>query len=402
MPLKSPNKKGNEKADVKKGKADIPPALQVPPIGAVRPVAMKPVPPPQAMTAPIAPIKQIQPSPAAQTRMQPGGIPAPKEAGSLSDSVLKPFNGMLNFLGKRIAPYYLKLLKIEVLNLAVAFALGLVFAIFFVLLLGLLGGFTILGIVSGLGALMASLPLLIISALLLLIAIFVISWAQNSVQLTSILYTDSEMSGRTGFSIIENAKAISGKIFRYVIVNLALVAVLCIPAILILLVGFGGSLMSMGSSGGSGSSALLGLGGILLSYVLLFVYGVIALVLFQYFTQFWVFEMLIANRGVVDALKRSIMLACRKPVETILFDILFVVGLAIVTIPLFIVSFIIGLIFTLVQLALGVLSGPVLGIVVMLLMYFIRLVLNILIFTGSQAYSVPTRYLFWKGIKDTV
>ena len=320
----------------------------------------------------------------------------------MGDVVIKPFNGMMDFLGRRIAPYYLTLLKIEALNLAVAFGLGFVFAALFLLLLGILGGFTILGIVSGLSAVMASIPLLIIMVILLVIAVFVISWAQNSVQLTSILLTDSEMAGKTGFSIIENAKAISGKIFRYVIVNLALVAVLCIPALLIVVVGFGGSLMSMGTGGGSGSSALLGLGGILLSYMLLFVYGIIAFVLYQYFIQFWTFEMLIADRGVVDALKRSVMLSCRKPVETILFDVLFVVGLVIVMIPLFIVSFIVGLILTLGQLALSVLSGPVLGIVVMVLIYAIRLVLNVLIFTGSQVYSVPSRYLFWKGIKDTV
>jgi len=400
MPLKTPKKKGNGKQDVKKGRMDIPPA---PPVIEAPPAPMKPLQSPPIMAAPRAPIEPARPSLAAPSQMQSqqkGSGSAPKETGSLSDGVLKPFNGMIDFLGKKIVSYYLTLLKIEVLNLAVAFALGLVFAIFFVLLLGLLGGFTLLGIVSGLSTLTASIPLLIITVILIVIAVFVISWVQNSIQLTSILYTDSEMSGKGGFRIIENAKAISGKIFKYVIVHLALVMVLCIPAIVIMVVGFGGSAMSMGA--GSGSSALLGLGGLLISYMLLFVYALIAMVVYLYFTQFWVFEMLLADRGVTDALKRSIMIACKKPVETILFDLLFIVGSAVVMVPLFIVSFIVGAILTVGQFALSALGGPFIGMIVVLVFYVLRVILNVFIFTTSEVYSIPTRYLFWKGIKDKV
>jgi len=315
---------------------------------------------------------------------QPGG-PRSKEQ-SLGDLILEPFTGCLDFLGKRIAPYYTTLVKIAFVQGLAVFAIGAVFAVIAILLLGILGGFSLLGISQGLGIAMASLPLLVAGCVLLLILVVLISWIETTIEMTAINYTAMELEGKAGFGIIETAKRIMGRTFRYVLVNLGIVLVAMLPAALIV-----GAMIALGNpiAGFVGVFLIIG-------------YMVVVFVAFAFFAQFWRYGFLIDDLPVVEALKRSFKIAKARPLEVVLFDLLFIGIGIIVMIPLFIASMVVGFGLGLVQMIFSLLSIGILTIVMAVIITIVRMVANLLIFTLAQVYYTPTHYLFWKRIKERI
>ncbi|MEM3422520.1 MAG: hypothetical protein QXF86_00815 [Candidatus Bilamarchaeaceae archaeon] len=119
-----------------------------------------------------------------------------------------------------------------------------------------------------------------------------------------------------------------------------------------------------------------------------------AVILFIFITQFWPYNVFLRDMGVKSGLLKNFEMIKSKPIEIILFDIIF----AICALGLFIILFIV------------IMTGLLFVPLVVVFNYhgesFIILLLEwlflILVSSVVETFAIPTFYLFWKEFQDNI
>jgi len=303
---------------------------------------------------------------------------------SLSDLITQPINQWVEYIKQNAVKYYVGLLKIELLGIAVFSLIVLAFGLVSAGLFILLGGF---------GNLLA----LVASGIIFFIGLILASWSYSSIQMTELIYTDCEFGNRE-FTIIKSAKEISGKVLRFIVIDTLIITALMIPAIIMAIVFISGGIGPSALKTSSTSNPLIGILGLLAAYFMIIVYFVIVMSIYGFLSQFWRYGFVLENLGIVESLKKSISMAKRKLVEVLVVGI--VLGLiagSIFSIPSMIYYFFWQIESNVLAMTLSL--GPI-GIVI----FVIGIIMHILISTAlgviPKVFSVPTHYLFWKMIKE--
>ncbi len=307
---------------------------------------------------------------------------------SLTDFITQPLNTWIEYMKENAVKYYKNLLKINLASIAAFVVPIIVFGAMAALLFFLLGGTKIPNMLA-----------MVVSGFVLLVGIILAGWASDSIEMTRILYTDAEFSGKP-FNMVETAKMISGKVLRYLIADVLIWTLLMIPAAIIFFLFLGGwvGLSALGTKTGS-SGFLLALLGFLAGYMLIFVYLVAATFLHNFLLQFWKYGFLLENLGIRESLKKSISIIKRRPLEVFVFNLVSgIIAGGVLSIPLIIYGVLAQIGFNIIQLSL--LLGPI-GWVIIIVAIIIHLIINTILGTIPEAFAVPTHYLVWKMAKDS-
>jgi len=338
---------------------------------------------------------------------EPVESPAMKE-GSLIDFVLEPFKQWYDFARPNWKGYWFGLLKIAFTSFFVNVAL-------FILLLLVLAG--IVFAAGGFGEILRLnvVPLIAIVLLLfviLVVGVFLIGWITASISSTAVIYTNARFLGGE-FSIWGSFMKIKGRVLRYMLIEYGLYLIVMLPFLLIFgliigviaisLFGFSGLVSS------SPTSTLPLLGAALFSYFLLYIFVMIFFLfvslfnlIFRFFAQFWGYGFLLEDLGVIDALKKSVRIVRNKPLETLVFCIIWFVAVAVASLPLSFFSFFINIGFRLFPYfymsSLGLLGNVLLYAAIFLVAAFVSIFLS----TLAKVVSIPIHYLFWKKVKGQI
>jgi|GEM_PF-5847210 len=277
------------------------------------------------------------------------------------DTVTGTANETFNFLKKKIKLLFIDILKIEIGAFAIAIA---------VILIGLLFMF-------GLG-LFSSLPLDSenpdISEILPLIAGLLVTFLFAGILSTifqSVTYNAVDMR-------MKNARVmITERFQRNFIPMLSLMILIGIVYLIIFIPGIIAIV--------SGSMT-----GVFLAFTLLFI-SILILIVFLFFAQFAVLELLINERGPWESIMNSLELVKKNFWAVIAFDIAYwIISMALGSVMAFI-SYSIQILFFMLMMV-----NPLAGILIMVL---ILLIVEIIYVAGMKAIMLPFMYKFWKNIQ---
>jgi len=270
------------------------------------------------------------------------------------------FKDEWNFLKGNFKNFFINSMKIQAL------------AVLPIIIIVILGAFLFLS--------MDVLPAVVLAIILLAIGMFV------SVSMDSVIYnlTDNSFKKKkTG--IIKNFKRnflpVSGYIiFMSIVVGL----IIAVPLILLLPEGF---------VEGTDST----LEKIIYPRLVSALISVVAM-LFAFFLQFSMLELVISRRGIIGSIKRSISLVKNNFWETIAFSILMTIVVWIISIPAILIIFML-----IMPMAFGFMIAPLAGgwiILVAYILFWIIMILILSIVLQAFEYTVtmPARYSFWKKI----
>ncbi|MDO8553657.1 MAG: hypothetical protein Q7S22_02525 [Candidatus Micrarchaeota archaeon] len=303
---------------------------------------------------------------------------------SLGDFITQPINQWIDYIRQNAVKYYVGLLKIELLAIAIFSLIILVFGLISFGALALLGGFQ------------SSLAL-VVSGIIFLIGLILASWSYSSIQMTELIYTDCEFNNKE-FAIIKSAKEISGKVLRFIVVDTLIITALMIPGAIIVIVFIAGGAGLSALKTSSGSNPLIGIMGLLAAYFILIIYFILVMFIYGILTQFWRYGFIIENLGIRESLKKSISIVKRKPSEVLI--VIIVLGLitgSVFSIPSMIYYFFAQIGMNILSLTLS--FGPI-GIIIFVIGIVVHILISTVLGVIPKTFSVPTRYLFWKMIKD--
>jgi hypothetical protein len=187
---------------------------------------------------------------------------------------------------------------------------------------------------------------------------------------------------------------IKGKVFRYVLLDILIRILISLPALAIIAIPV---LSSISLAKASPASFLVMFYGLMFAYMLAFFYVMAALLLYSFFTQFWVYGFLLDGLGVMDSLKQSFRMVRARPLDILISDLVMMVLSWIASVPMmaFYMMAYVALIFLEVLFILMPLAG--LG---LLLIGGLACVLASIFFTVLvEMLQVPMLYLLWKEFK---
>lgn len=285
-----------------------------------------------------------------------------KNINYVVDSAGKGFG----LIKKSAVPLYLDLLKVSALSTLVAI-IGL--AIVGILLFVSLGGAFFASLTE------ETVPELGLGAILVLLAIIpifiVVSLLSQAVGSVVFNVVENRTQGK-GTTIIAQSKKNLMPVVRYTIVVWVIGLIIALPMLLSLFLGM---------------DAAIGL-------CIFTTLSVVAYLLFLFFTQFGMYELILGGKGAVDSLKSSAILARANILAVALLDIIvIVVGMATwAGARLFEVI----LQFIPAALSLGGIWSMILGYAIYMVLY---MGVTILISAFTQAIIIPIVYNFWKGLK---
>ncbi len=267
---------------------------------------------------------------------------------------------------KSAVPLYVDLVKVSALATLVSL-IGL--AIVGILLFVSLGGTFFASLAEEAGPDFGLGTILVLLAIIPIFIIFsLLSQAVGSVVFNVV---DNRTQGK-GTTIIEQSKKNLMPVVRYTLIVWIILLLIALPIAFSLFLGMDAAI------------------GICIFSVL----SVVAYILFLFFTQFGMYELILGGKGAVDSLKSSAILARANILSVALLDIIvIVVGMATwAGTRLFEVI----LQFIPAALSLGGVWSMIVGYAIYMLLY---LVVTVLISAFSQAIVIPIVYNFWKGLK---
>lgn len=320
------------------------------------------------------------------------------------DFILAPFQAWWGFIQTNYKIYYTQLLKIALIELVAGWVLFILFAmvgagLFLLLTAG--GGMSGLDTLDLSAFTRTAIIGMVVLGLFVLIALVITGWIQTTIGLTAILFTDMQLSNRSEpFSIRSAFQAIQGKVLKYVLLEWVLLFILILPGLLLFvlpLISGGAAGLLAPSREAAGMGALAGIFGFLAAIFLFIGYAVLVFNLYRFFAQFWKYGFLLGNLGVMEALKTSFSMVKRKWLEVIAFDLFWLFGIILFSVPLSIYGFFaqIGLRF----ISFGAGLAPALWIVYLVVL-LVHVVIATILTTIVQVFSLPTHYLFWKKLAE--
>lgn len=313
----------------------------------------------------------------------------------------KPFRVWIEYIRTAYKRYYLSLLKINLTALIAGWGLGVILLIIGLLIAVVLNGFNPALDPQKIASFFANTTDLIVVAAFLVVAIILESWLSNSIKLTAILYTHSQIEG-ADFSFWGASKKIKWKVLRYILIDAVLRVILLLPLILFFALAILGGFTSFGPSAGNDFSTILAnIAALLLMIVIGIFYILVVYFLYAFLTQFWSYGFLINDLGIIPSLRRSLGIIRRRFIEVILFDVFWGVGILVLMVPLFVFSILWGFFRSFLSF-LSTLAGLKGGIfwVFYILSIILETIVVIMLSTMVQSFSLPTQYMFWKKVKD--
>jgi hypothetical protein len=316
------------------------------------------------------------------------------------DPIIDSFRQWLDYIRPNLVRYYTGILKINLASLFATWAL-LIAIIAVVVVIAFALGILVIGTggISAGNSPALLLPILVIVAIIIIIlAILALQLVQTTIESTSIVFTDAEFNDKD-FSIMGTSGRIAGRILRYILVNAAIWIAILIPVIIlaIALAAWGGGMISASSADGTGF--LSGLLAVMAFVMLVILYYFIAAMVYYFLTQFWIFGFLVDGKGVIESLRASVSIIRKRPLEVIGFDILFIVGMLVFSIPLIIFNFIAYIPMTLLDTA-ARLSYNIILWGIYLSAVIVQSILIVFFTSFVQVFTTPAHYLFWKRIKE--
>lgn len=303
---------------------------------------------------------------------------ARKDSGDVAGPMMDAFSNWLAYIKRNTVRYYVGLLKIGLTTLFAGWiVLMAVVAVGLALLIGAGVRLDAAGIVDDIAANATVFGIVIIY---LLIGFMVLKWVERTIQLTAIIFTDAEFSGKR-FSLIESALRICWPVLRLTLADMGLFILFLLPAVL---------LAAFGLAGGSAVA-----GTIALMFIVLYV-GVMAMV-YTFLTQFWFYGVVLEGRGVMDSLKRSVRIAKGNIMDVFVFDVVWMMGIVVFSIPLIIYSFISEIAGRIFEALMA--SGSLAMVGAYLLFVIVSAMISTVLTTIMEAFATPSHYLFWKNIR---
>jgi len=366
-------------------KADSPVRVATP-----APTAMEPKPVPAIKAPEPKPIAQPKPIPVSRPAEAPK---APQKQGLL-DFVIEPFSKWFDFIKKNWKQYYLGLLKITFFNLATTLAVLIILG----LVLGAMAvvGFGANALTNGAAAaaIGANVVLLVAATAIIIAIALLLMWVNTTISLSALVFTDASFNGKK-FGLRATCWAIKWKVLRYLVLSVAIGLVLAIPLIVV-----GGIyIMGAGAAGLSGAGAGLAAVGGALVFAIAMVYIIVAAILYGFLTQFWRFGFLVEGLGIRVALKKTVSIVRMRLAEVLVFDILWVIGIVIFSIPLFVYGMVESIIEMVVRVVVGLIGNDILILATVIIIMIINTIFQSLLGAVLEAFSLPTLYLFWKKVK---
>ncbi|MDD5172048.1 MAG: hypothetical protein PHF60_03355 [Candidatus ainarchaeum sp.] len=288
------------------------------------------------------------------------------------------FNSWLAYIKRNAVRYYTGLLKIGLATLLASWILLIVMLLIgFALLFSVGAALGVGGMLENASTNVTALAMIIIGGL---IGFVILKWVERTIQMTALIYTDAEFSGRK-FDLIKSALRIYWPVFRLTLADMGLFILFLVPAVLLAAFGMANA------SDVSGGIAIL----------LIFLYVIVMAIAYTFLTQFWSYGVVLEGRGVRDSLKQSLRIVKRSIMDVLVFDAIWVVGILVFAIPVIIYSFISGLVDGMLQVMME--NGDLAIIGVYLLFAIVNAIISVVLTTIMEAFATPTHYLFWKSVK---
>jgi len=329
-------------------------------------------------TGPGAAFPAPQPKPSALAPPIPGK--GADETDDFAEIITRPVVGAWDFLKTGCLPAYLSLLKLNLVrNVLYFLSLAVLFGI-------------LLGIVLALAGYAAASPLVFWSAMLILmLAGFVlILWMVQTFESAAYLLIAQKIAAKP-YSMMSALGSARGPTLRYAFLDLGLRLLVMIPGLLLLLLPFGVQM-------GTGSSAFLA-PGLALAYFTFLIYYFFANLIYEFLVQFWRYGFLFEGLGVVASLKRSYSLIRSRPIETFVFNLVYVVAFIAFSIPSFVFGIVAYFVLLIVQLA-SLMALGMWGYVVYFAVALLLAIAGIVFSSIMETACRPLHYLFWKGVTD--
>lgn len=307
----------------------------------------------------------------------PGAGQAGKKKDSL-DYAVDLISPSFDFTMANFRDLFVKMAKVELASYAAVAVLLVVTAIVAGGIL-LLGGMLPSGNMGIYDKLVSNTPLLAAIAAWLLFAFLALVWVSKSFSAVSLVIAKEQYEGKYS-GIWATFNRIKLPMLYYLILGFAIVAAgLGLPLALLYFA--------------MGSSVVFALG--LMAYLL---YFLIFIIVYYFFTQFWIWELLIAGKGVTQSLSDSISLAKANPIGVFVFDIFAVVASVLVAVPFMAAGFVVAIAFEIASVA-TLVTFPLAYFGILAAYILLRLALVLVQSAATDAAILPYRYSFWDAIR---
>jgi len=289
------------------------------------------------------------------------------------------------FVKPNFRELFTKMFKLNLFAFGVVMGLILVFLLLFAGTLVVFGlDLTALETGAGIADIMSNTAALAILVILTIVFFIVMSWISQAFELVAPIIMD-EQHTRKRSDLKELVCSMKMPALRYMIVSMVigLVAVL-VPMALTFILGI------------IGQTALFSIG-IIIWLIWLFIFAI----LFSFLSQFWTFEIAVAKRPVVEALKASIDIVKKNVIGVLVFDILTIVIGLVLAVPFIGIVFVIEAIFRVSLLATFMAPGTgiIIGIIGVAIYVLIRIVLQLLAIALNQSTLLAYTYSYWKELR---
>lgn len=284
----------------------------------------------------------------------------------------------VNFIKQNFKDLALKMLKINLVNYL---AIALIILLFGALAVGIVSLFG-LGINNFNIQRAVSIPILV-GALVIIgtVGILILSWISAAISSVSLVVT-KEQYDKTYSGIIPIFNRIKIKILKYLLASFGIsVLVFAIPMLIVI----GITVFS--------NMALLAIPMILL----LIIYYFVAMIVYAFVTQFWLWEILIGGKTTREGLKASIRLAKRNILAVFIYDILIVVAGGAIVLPFAIVDIVLRVLMNVgvaVTVNLAVIITSYLGYIVF------KLILTLIQTVLVNTIILPYKYTVWSKLRE--
>jgi hypothetical protein len=304
----------------------------------------------------------------------------PQKADEFADTVTAPFSQWWDYIKPNFKRCYLQLLKINIVDILLVIAL---------LVIGLVVVYGAEFSATALTQNGAAFVVVAIVAYLLFYAIYF--WLRETVKSTQIVFMHSE-SSKQPFGIWSALKSVAWKMARYFIINILLMALIALPAVVLFCLPAAISLYA-------GLEKNLSILAAVLFWIIAGAYVLLAYPLYIFLTQFWKYGFLAQGLGVRDALKESVRLVRKKPLEIAIVDLGGLALSAPVLAPM-LVSYLVVYVLSLLGAIAGSMLSPILGMAILLIGFLAIYLFVVAFWTLAECAWLPVHYSLWKGMKE--
>ena len=302
-----------------------------------------------------------------------------EKPGDALDRAIGLAGPSFNFIVDNFMGLFTKLLKVELASALASVLMWLAAGLATAGMLALMGTPLLAGVPAAMAHIMSSNIYIAILVAWALFAILLISWLTETISLVSLPIVKGQFEG-TYPGIWQTFGRIKFPVLGYVLLNFTICALfLGVPLILLFLL--------------RGSEAVFIIG--IVAYL---IYAVLFILLYRFFAQFWLWEMLLGGRGAYESLSGSFSLVLGNVVGVFVFDIIRILASIAVGIPFFIVLLAVGFLFQLGMFA-TMLVSPLAYLGLLALSVVVRVAVTLIQSAATGSVTLPYTYSFWDAIR---